>query len=53
MANVFQWVQAHWGLIVGSLVVIANEVIAWNPKLKANSFVQFVLGLKAPPNQVQ
>ncbi len=51
MGNVLNWVQAHWGLIVGTLVVLINEAIAWSPNLKSNSLIQFLLRLQPTQNQ--
>ncbi len=51
MGNALNWLQSHWALIVGTLVVVANELIAWAPGLKANSLIQFILRLQAPANK--
>lgn len=46
-----QWVQAHWALILSTLLVIVNEAIAWNPNLKQNSLIQLILRLSPPASQ--
>lgn len=46
--NIVAWMQAHWGLILGTVLVIINEAIAWNPALKQNSLIQLILKLTPP-----
>lgn len=48
MGNIISWITDHWALIAGTIVVIVNEIFAWNPNLKQNSILQFLLRLKPP-----
>lgn len=50
MANVLALIVAHKEVIISTGFFIASELIALNPKLKANSVVQLVYGfLKRQP----
>lgn len=39
------WLSANWGLVVGAVYVVVNEIVALAPNLKSNSLVQLLINL--------
>lgn len=52
---VIDWTVANWAVLIGPLLwAVANEVLAHNPKVAANSVVQLIMSYfktKLPPGK--